>query len=75
METAEIKARFELFTKMIQVEVFWVLTPCSDVSLKMEAARSFETLVSCHRITTQETATSTNEILRCVPDIAFMTRT
>jgi hypothetical protein len=40
---------------MIQVTVFWVVTPCNDVGdqhfegpLKMEAAWSSEALVSCH---------------------------
>jgi len=40
---------------MIQVEVFWGVTPCSvtvgDLTLKMVAVRSSETLVSYHNIT------------------------
>jgi hypothetical protein len=63
------KGRLKVFMAMkIQVMVFWVLTPCSDVvgyqifrgpyylqlqgEVKMEAARSSETLVS-YPITTQ----------------------
>jgi len=39
-------SRFEVFTTVkIQVEVFWVVTPCiAHFTLKMEAARSSETL-------------------------------
>jgi hypothetical protein len=69
--------RYVVFdAKKIQVVVFWVVTPCSDVIgchvqedlaasiftpspyhfiLKMEAARSSETLVSC--VTSQKTRT------------------
>jgi hypothetical protein len=39
---------------MSQVEVFWVMTPCSAASvfaLKMEAARTSEMFVSYHNIT------------------------
>jgi hypothetical protein len=54
------RANFEVFTAvMIQVEVFWIVTPCSVVvgyqrfrgpffTPKMEAAWSSETSVSCH---------------------------
>jgi hypothetical protein len=47
---------FEVFTAVkIQVEFLWVVTPCSVVvgyfTLKMEAARSSETLVPYHNIT------------------------
>jgi len=55
--------RFEVFTAVkIQVEFFWVVTLCSDAvgyqrfgshcTLKMDAAKSSETLVS-YRVTTQ----------------------
>jgi hypothetical protein len=43
--------RFGVLTVMkIQVVVFWVVTPCSDVAdtLKIEAAWSFESLVYYH---------------------------
>jgi hypothetical protein len=51
----------------IQVEVFWVVTPCSvavgyqhHVILKMEATRSSETLVSYRNtVTIQKTLTRT----------------
>jgi hypothetical protein len=52
-------ARLEVFTAVkIQVEVFWVVTPCSVV----EAAWTSETSVSYHittrhGVTTQETST------------------
>jgi len=48
-------ARLEVFTAVyIQVKVFWVVTPCSEVEgyrrfhflLKMEGDKSFETFVS-----------------------------
>jgi hypothetical protein len=45
---------FEVFTAVkIQIEVFWVVTPCNIVvgSLKIQAAWIFETLVSYHNIT------------------------
>jgi hypothetical protein len=43
--------KVEVFTPMnIQVVVFWVVTPCNDTNftLKMEAVRFSETLVSFH---------------------------
>jgi hypothetical protein len=45
--------RFEVIMMRIEVMVFWVVTPCSDVvgyyfNLKMEAARFSETLISYH---------------------------
>jgi hypothetical protein len=57
----KIDATFKIFTAMmIQVVVFRVLTPCSDVvgylALKMEAARSSETLVSYHITTRRQNA-------------------
>jgi hypothetical protein len=40
--------RFEVFSALrIQVQVVWVVTPCS-VDMKMEASRFSETLVSYH---------------------------
>jgi hypothetical protein len=57
----------EAFTAVIiQVDVFWVVTPCSVAvvykrfALKTEAVRNSETLVSYHNIigsTTQKTST------------------
>jgi hypothetical protein len=64
----DIHASFEAFTAvMFQVDVFWVVTPCSVVvgyklfrgpgyphlqrEVKMEAARTFETVVSYHKTT------------------------
>jgi hypothetical protein len=58
--------RFEVFTAVeIQVEVFWVVTPCSVVvgyqsfRVKMEAAWNCETLLSYYNkrycVTTQKT--------------------
>jgi hypothetical protein len=50
-------ANFEVFTAVnIQVDVLWVLTPCSAVvihhpEVKMEAARYPETTVSNHKNT------------------------
>jgi len=39
----------------IPVAVFWVVTPCSDASsVKMEAARSSETLVSKRNTTRRQ---------------------
>jgi len=40
----------------VEFEIFWVLTSCSDglhFTLKMETARSSETLVSYHNTTQQ----------------------
>jgi len=53
---------FEVFADVnIQFVVFWVVTPCSDVvryhfTLKMEAARPSETLVSCVTVTRGQNA-------------------
>jgi hypothetical protein len=54
----QLDSRFEVFTIVkIQVEVFWVVTPCNVVvgcqrfTLKMEAASSSEMLISYHNTT------------------------
>jgi hypothetical protein len=54
-KTSEVgNARLEIFTAVKnQVVVLWIMTPCSDVGtsifrLKIEEARSSETLVSYH---------------------------
>jgi len=58
-ENEIIEASFEASTAvMFQVEVFWVVTPCSVV-VKMEAAWTSENLVSIttlHGVTTQKTS-------------------
>jgi hypothetical protein len=42
-----LDAKLDVFTAMkIQVAVFWVVIPCSDVSVKMEADRTSETFIS-----------------------------
>jgi hypothetical protein len=47
-----LNARIEVFTAVkIEGEIFWVVTVvvlCSHFTLKMEAARSSETLLSCN---------------------------
>jgi hypothetical protein len=70
--------RFVFTAVKIQVEVFWVVTPCSVVvgyqcfrgpcclhlhfTIKMEAARSSETMVSYHNTTQHPIKTTSTQI-------------